>query len=109
MLGLRQRCVLKAVSSLRKPSSRNTKFSGGKMQSSNRISCKFSPPIVWYLPVTAKPGVPFSTNTQPMPARPGWRSTRVKTTNIPASSARLIRVLTPLRRSVLPTWSTLVL
>ena len=46
MLGLRQRWVLKADSSLRNPSSRNTKFSGGSSQSSKRISCKFSPPIV---------------------------------------------------------------
>jgi hypothetical protein len=35
------------------------------------ISSKIAPPIVWYLPVTAKPGMPFSTNMQPMPARPG--------------------------------------
>ena len=43
--GLRQRCVLKAPSSLRKPSS-STRFSGGNSTSSKRISCRFSPPIV---------------------------------------------------------------
>ena len=40
MLGLRQRCVLKADSSLRKPSSRIMTFSGGNSQSSNWISCE---------------------------------------------------------------------
>ena len=33
--------------------------------------------------MTVNPGVPFSTSTQPMPSRPGFLSTRVKTTNQP--------------------------
>ena len=41
-----------------------------------------------------------------MPSRSGQRSTRVKTTNVCASSARLIRVFTPLSLRALPTVST---
>ena len=44
-----------------------------------------------------EPFGPGSTRMQPMPSRPGLPSIRVNTTNMPASAARLISVLVPLR------------
>ena len=64
--------------------------------------------MVWNLPERTSPGVSFSTSTQPMPSRPGVPLMRVNTTNAPASSARLHSVFTPLRRSVAPRTSVLV-
>jgi len=99
---------LNADSSFLNPPSLSSRFSAGSSQSSNRTSCRYSPPMVWNLPARTRPGVPFSTRTQPMPSRPGRPLTRVNTTKAPASSARLTSVFTPLRRSVSPRTVVLV-
>ena len=96
MLGFRQRCVLKALRSLRKPSSEDEVL----RRQLDILEADLVQILAAHRVIGA--GAPksracrCSTSTQPMPSRPGFLSTRVKTTNMPASSARLIRVLTPL-------------
>ena len=109
MLGLRQRCVLNAVKQLAE----------AVLVDDQVLQRQFAIVELDLVQVLAahrvigagaprSPGVSGSISTQPMPSRPGLLSIRLKTTNMPASFARLISVLTPFRMTRSPLMSALV-